>query len=62
MFSGAWASGVRSAELIIEEVGPMGTDWAYERSKYLFKREDGTVVDDGKYVHLDTSSLSYTRV
>ncbi|XP_066266886.1 uncharacterized protein [Branchiostoma lanceolatum] len=44
------AHGVTTLKLKSEEVGPMGSDFTYDRGTYTAKAEDGTVADTGKYV------------
>eukprot|EP00058_Branchiostoma_floridae_P018138 XP_002603627.1 hypothetical protein BRAFLDRAFT_101357 [Branchiostoma floridae] len=47
VFSDMWDNGVRAIDMVIDEVGAMGSDFIYERSAYTMFAEDGKVVDAG---------------
>eukprot|EP00058_Branchiostoma_floridae_P007808 XP_002593296.1 hypothetical protein BRAFLDRAFT_83843 [Branchiostoma floridae] len=63
VFSGVWESGVRTLELKVKEVGPMGSDVIYERSTYTMKTEGGSVADVGKskLKHSDCHVRTWTK-
>ena len=48
VFASVMTAGGATVLLAVDEVGPMGSDTAYERSHYTFSKDDGTVFDHGK--------------
>jgi len=59
VFGGVREAGAASVELSVDEVGPMGAgDTAFERSHYAFKKQDGSIMDQGKYAQKRTHIIS----
>ncbi|XP_065177503.1 uncharacterized protein LOC135808264 [Sycon ciliatum] len=52
VFSSAYNGGAKKVQLTVAEVGELDANFemAYERSQYIFFKEDGTEADRGKYV------------